>query len=301
VRIPFSSLEVVWHRVGEPVDRVPEAAVAEVDIAHAGLPFKIRSTQDAAVASRLRRQFTGRAQRSFAQIVQGQPAGPLRRCDASVRETEAVASASGEALRLVRLALYNRNFGSLKSDNKMRSGSAPPAYPKACYSGATSLGYSPVGTAAHSAAIWQAKTLNCTELAIAAQDVLAHRHPKRQTSLVMLAGSHSVAVIGPLDAETASRPMAAWPPHLQVCDPWANMNCRACDYPRLFTEKMKGWAERGRLIREGAEWQRADDEEVLDIVNQIPQVLVRRTHRNGQFANVPLQIDSGLKEGDTGG
>ncbi|WP_431104131.1 hypothetical protein [Roseateles noduli] len=304
MRIPVSSLEVVGHRVGEPVDRAPAADVAAdvavVDVAYGGLPFKVRATHDAAVAERLRRQFAGRAHRRFAQILQGQPAGPLRTYGACAQDAKATESASGEALRQVHLALYNRSFGALKSDNKMRLGEAPPIFPRECYSEATSFGYSRVAAVAHSASVWRATAHNCTELAIAAQDVLAHRRPELPTSLVMLAGAHSLAVIGALDAETASRPMATWPPHLQVCDPWANLNCRACDYPRFFTEKMEQWAAGRKLIREGSDWHPANDKAWLDIVNQAPQVLARLTHRNGQFRNVLLQSSGSSQERDTG-
>ncbi len=318
MRIPFTSLDVVWHRVGEPADRI-RPAITDVDggvpwnghaghsghssetactrkleICQDGLPFKIRSAEAADVAVRLRSQFIARATRSHARIVQGEPLGSRVRQYDNPRPTRTVEAAARETLRDIRLALYDRRFGALKSNNKREASQPAPIHAQALHARFHHVIAAPVVNAARSASIWQARTVNCNELASAAQDLLAHRHPKLPTSLVVVGRAHALAVIGAIDAAVAARPMATWPSHLQVCDPWANLTCRACDYPRLFSEKMRRWASQGKLIRHAEQdWRAADDPAWMDIVHQVPEVFSRRTYRNGQFMDVPVHLASG--------
>ena len=125
MRIPFTTVEAVWHRVGEPVDGLDAGGHG---LAHRLLPVKVRSVEDEAVARRLRGQCAERALRSHQRIVQGQWCGPWVTQRHTTQVRDEVARASQETLRLVRLALYDRRFDALKSDNKRRVGEAPPGH-----------------------------------------------------------------------------------------------------------------------------------------------------------------------------
>ncbi|HEY1399799.1 hypothetical protein [Roseateles sp.] len=263
-------------------------------LAHRLLPVKVRSVEDEAVARRLRGQCAERALRSHQRIVQGQWCGPWVTQRHTTQVRDEVARASQETLRLVRLALYDRRFDALKSDNKRRVGEAPPDIPEEECARLDYPDSAPIHSAARSASIWRTRAHNCDGLAAAALDMLAHRHPRLPTCSLMLGERHALAVVGSLTPAIASRPMASWPAHLQVCDPWANLSCRACDYPARFTEKMRKWALHGKRIYGSAEgWHSPLDPAWLAIVHERPEVLVRRRHRNGQFRDVSMPVPGG--------
>ncbi|OWQ45800.1 hypothetical protein CDL60_18245 [Roseateles noduli] len=297
MRIPFTTVEAVWHRVGEPVDGVD---ATRRDLAHPLLPVKVRSIEDGAVARRVQAQFRARAERCGDHIQKGQWSGPRVKQTPTTRVSPQVAQASAEAMRLVRLALYDRRFGACKSDNKKRVGASPPLFPDEDHAELDYPGTAPIHSAARSLSIWNARTHNCDGLTAAALDVLAHRHPRLPTSSVALGDRHILAVIGTLTPAIASRPMAAWPPHLQVCDPWARLSCRACDYPMQFREKMARWAIEGKQLRDAEDrWHSPVDPTWLAIVDQVPEVFKRRPHLNGQFRDVPMRAASPSRDRDT--
>lgn len=297
MRIPFTTVEAVWHRVSEPVDGLDASGR---DLAHPLLPIKLRSVEDGAVARRVRAQFQARSQRRCERIDQGQWRGPWVKQRQTTRLGLQAAQASAEAMRLVRLALYERRFGSLKSDNKKRGDDVPPIFPDEDQAELEYPSAEPVYCAARSLSIWRARAHNCDGLTAAALDVLAHRHRRLPTCTVALAHRHALAVIGSLTPAIASQPMATWPPHLQVCDPWAKLSCRACDYPMRFREKMAKWASEGKQLRDARDdWHSPLDGTWLAIVDQAPEVSRRRPHLNGQFTEILMQAESRPRDRDT--
>ncbi|WP_416763170.1 hypothetical protein ACNI65_11605 [Roseateles sp. So40a] len=285
MRIPFTSVEAVWHRPGEPVDGV---AVGN-DLAHPLLPVKLRSTEDGAVARRLRAQYEARALRSQQRIALGEWPNELVATRRDGGSKAAATRAGAEALRLVRLALYDHRFGALKSYNKNRSPEPilMPSESEKAHAG--DLPTAPVQCAVQSADIWQAKSHNGHDLALAALDVIAHRHPDLPTNLVTLGRDHTLVVIGHLDAATVSQPMSSWPPGLVACDPWSNLSVPAREYPERFVEKMRKWTLDGKSIRnEALEWLAPRDPQWIGIAKEVPDVWVRERMRNGQCRDVVL-------------
>lgn len=289
MRIPFTSFEVVGHRPGEPVDGID----AGHEVAHPLLPVKIRSADDEAVARRLRLQYAQRALRSHQLILLGQRPDALIPTRRDGGAKAAATRAGAETLRRVRLALYDRRFGALKSDNKNRP-VEPVLIPADNERAHThTLPTAPIQCSSQSANIWRAKSHNCHHLALAALDVLAHRHPELPTSLVMLDHAHALVVIGHLDAATASQPMSAWPPGLVACDPWSNLSVPANEYPARFAEKMRKWALDGKMIRNDAsEWHSPRDPKWLSIADAVPVVFRRERTRNGQCRDVWLSCST---------
>lgn len=284
MRIPFTLIDAVWHRPGEPVHGVDGN-----DLAHPLLPVKLRSAEDGAVARRLRAQYEARALRSHQLIVLGERPDGLVVTRRDGGSNAAATRAGAEALRLVRLALYDRRFGALKSYNKHRPPEPilMPSESERAHAG--DLPTAPVQCAAQSADIWQARSHNCHDLALAALDVIAHRHPDLPTNVVILGRSHSLVVIGHLDAATVSQPMSSWPPGLVACDPWSNLSVPACEYPARFVEKMRKWTLDGKKVRnEALEWHAPRDPQWLAIAEKVPDVFVRERMRNGQCRDVVL-------------
>jgi hypothetical protein len=88
---------------------------------------------------------------------------------------------------------------------------------------------------------------NCEELARIAAFVL-------QEDLGIIArvgdfgGVHAAAIIG---AGTGPLPsnMKEWDANIYICDPWANIACRARDYPEKFDAKMTKWQDKNKLVK----------------------------------------------------
>jgi hypothetical protein len=45
-----------------------------------------------------------------------------------------------------------------------------------------------------------------------------------------------------------------WPAEIYVCDPWANISCRASDYPLQFQQKMVKWSGDGKRVCYQGNW-----------------------------------------------
>ncbi len=202
-----------------------------------------------------------------------------------------------EALHVVRLAKYDRRFGALKSSNKWPSAVETP--PDELLLGqermrANDLRPFSARSALHRSALyWACPIANCGDLTSNVQDVVAHRHPTVQTALVSLEGiDHHFAVIGAVHGDLCELPMAEWPDHLWVCDPWGNLACAARDFPQAIQRKMEKWDRAGKrvIVGEGKSrrWGSPLDENWRECLSQAPSVFVRRQYEGGQFVLIPL-------------
>ncbi|RZI57901.1 MAG: hypothetical protein EOP37_18300 [Rubrivivax sp.] len=199
-----------------------------------------------------------------------------------------------ETLRMVRVANYDRRFGSLKSTNKWGAGQPDPmtifeTAREADRSDATGT----PRAALHSAArAWGNKITNCRELSLMVHTYVAHREPTVQTSTVILEIDHGAVVLGAVDGRLRELPLAEWPTHLWICDPWANIACAARNYPQAFQDKMAKWHKDGKSIAlpkgEGAYWGAPTDATWLAGAKKVSALQVRRQFENGQFFLEPL-------------
>ena len=185
----------------------------------------------------------------------GEPPWPLEpldfRMDARAADANTVAARS--ALDVVRRAMCDRRW-TLKSANKRRS--TDDASERTRFraindvvKGMNTLA-PPAGAsrAQQSAWVWSMPYANCTALSLCAQDHVRKHHPRLPNFLVNIGGCHSILVVGTPLGRLWDLDLASWPPHLQVCDPWANLTCPASDFPVRFTEKMAKWQRDGKLL-----------------------------------------------------
>lgn len=45
-----------------------------------------------------------------------------------------------------------------------------------------------------------------------------------------------------------------WPTKVYICDPWANIFCKAAEYPLKFQQQMFWWTANGKLVRYNRKW-----------------------------------------------
>lgn len=300
MRISPLNLEIVGHRPGEPSrPRVADGAapwMAQVCARLADLfPVKWRMESGADRAARMRAQFMSRAARAQQRLSEGAPSTALpvhRPCSA-----KRAAQVASEALREVRHALYAPPFSAWKSDNKgdpaqgaRRQAEGAATRPDRWASTQFRRNVnSPMGGAEQSGRVWGGLTSNCSDLARAALDYVAHHHPQVPTAFVVLGGQHSVAVIGALDEPMAQQPMSTWPRTLAVCDPWANIHCPAPEYAERFATRMIRWASQGQQVCDDhGQWHAATDASVRAGFDQPPLVFLREHAPHGAFTEQRL-------------
>jgi hypothetical protein len=256
-----------------------------------GLPEATqRSTGEAATAQRLRGRFTNLSAKAAELSAMNAPPGRLRvqaaAGDASwAQENETYAH---EALRDVRLALYSKKYGSFKSTNKFSTNRYKSETDRLIGGeGAAWDDPSAVnprhGWALRSKNIWQSTRINCDGLAVAVADYVADQHPLAAVSIGALS-VHAFSVIGAIEPETANLPLSAWPSHIYVCDPWANIACPAPEYPTRFEQKMEKWHKSGKLILSlDGKWISPLDPTWVSCVKEAPKISLRRQFADGQF------------------
>lgn len=94
---------------------------------------------------------------------------------------------------------------------------------------------------------------NCHELAVIASNYLK-AHGVSDVGLVGILppGDHQFAVIG-LNKADVNKPFAQWGDHVYIIDPWANILCRAKDFPFAWKQKMRKWKSDNKKIINGPE------------------------------------------------
>lgn len=253
---------------------------------------KVRSQGELSTAQRLRSEFISLAERSMATIAGGDdsevvPVFELAAIPSSAKTNEEAAT---DALKMVRLALYTREYGSFKSDNKTTAFDLLAGYGVA--SDGTFAEMQNFGnitdyrhiSALRSRNIWSSTKINCHGLAVAAMDYVKSRYPNMQVALLGFATDHAVAVLGTLEAELKAAPLNKWPKHLFICDPWANIVCSAPEYRDKFFAKMEKWKSVDKLILNSSnEWVCPINSKWLACVDAVPQIFPLRSYSDGQF------------------
>jgi hypothetical protein len=200
VKIPFSNYEMVLHRPGEVANH-SERRLSEPDRITDKLldvlPVKVRSTGEKATAQRIRSQFIAIADKTMSSVLFGKTEGVMRMQtagDASwAGKNEKVAN---EALKMVRLALYNKKYGSYKSDNKRKLTDADAENKRladgtfAKWPKVESTYISPHAAAMIARNNWRSTMINCDGLAFAAMDYVTHKHPNVPVFAIGLSGRH---------------------------------------------------------------------------------------------------------------
>jgi hypothetical protein len=215
--------------------------------------------------------------------------------------------AAHAALQGVRDALHDRAAGSAKSTNKWSAGRADPFMPveqrldlselRELLNDDPALGRR-FELAGLSANAWAGHSRNCGALCRAVEDYLGDGFRSVQTARVELRPEHVMVVVGSFDPALAHRPMSDWPPHLHVCDPWANIACPAPEYPRRFQDKMRKWEADGKrlLITGTTGWQSPTLHAWLRCPERIERVLIGQRYRSGQSTSKVIQV-AGREEG----
>jgi hypothetical protein len=250
----------------------------------------------------LREEFRAQAQSRMAGAVDDMPLGKARRYPAPDDPSFAGvnAKAAAVALAAVRHALHDRSAGSAKSTNKWSKGQPDPFLAveerlnlsefRELLDDDDPLMKHRFEAAASSANAWAGLSRNCAGLTRAAQDYLERFFPEIQTTRVvfqddsaMCRVDHTMTVVGAFDPAWARRPMTAWPAHLIVCDPWANIACPAPEYSRRFQDKMRKWEADGKQVRfKGTSWQSPTLPSWMTCPDRIDRVLIGRRHASGE-------------------
>jgi hypothetical protein len=255
MRIPSTNYELTWHRPGEIAHHSPDKLEKPSTTLSDVLPLKVRSTGERETAYRIRSQFISHARKLTASIAANPNIATNPKAIPQVTQTpkeqalsepknKAVAE---EALKNVRLALYNKNYGSSKSLNKF---SIDKKESESARTNSGRLGelinFGGITNPFHQAAMksknsWESTAINCDGLALAAMDYVHYKHPDTRIAVLSVPG-HTLMAIGEISPECANLPLGAWPKHIHICDPWANITCSASEYPKKFTEKMEKWS-----------------------------------------------------------
>ncbi|GGM31844.1 hypothetical protein ACFQDN_21395 [Pseudomonas asuensis] len=310
MKIPSTNYEITWHRPGEIANHSPEKVEKPSTSLSDVLPIKVRPTDERRTAYRIRSQFISQARKLTAFISANPKIAANPKWDPAFAQTpeeralsaQKNKSAAEEALKDVRLALYNKNYGSLKSDNKFnldKRDSEGSRINKGKF-----YNFSDIGnitnrfhqSAMRSQAIWESTKINCDGLALAAMDYVSHKHPEISVARLLLPG-HSLMTLGEITPDLANLPLAAWPEHIHVCDPWTNITCSAPDYPKKFLEKMEKWNTGNKLIRDKHEWINPNNEKWRSCVKENPKILVRLRYEKGLFHDdlllpPPVELES---------
>ena len=114
---------------------------------------------------------------------------------------------------------------------------------------------------------WEVRGHNCGELSSMVKSLQCYY--SRPINVIALDDeSHGFAVFGNIQGRNLPNNMATWPDHLAVCDPWANIACKANMYPSVFVAKMNKWATEGKEIYDGdqEEWVKATDSQWMNSI-----------------------------------
>jgi hypothetical protein len=90
---------------------------------------------------------------------------------------------------------------------------------------------------------------NCSAYSILALAHIHVFHPEiHATRFTLVGGDHVFVVLNLQDQKCDTKPMNEWPDGATVCDPWANVVCRANKYYTCMESKLSDWADDGKLI-----------------------------------------------------
>ena len=64
----------------------------------------------------------------------------------------------------------------------------------------------------------------------------------------------------PFLKSTIKRDFNDWPAGIYICDPWANIFCKASNYPLEFQHKMSSWSVKGKLVSYRGQWIKPTDQ-----------------------------------------
>jgi len=64
----------------------------------------------------------------------------------------------------------------------------------------------------------------------------------------------------PLLQSKIKRDFNDWPAGIYICDPWANIFCKASNYPLEFHHKMSSWSVKGKLVLYRGQWIKPTDQ-----------------------------------------
>jgi hypothetical protein len=296
MKISFFNFKGILHCFGKDADR-PERRDSKLASATDNpldvLTVKVRNTGEKATAQRIRSHFIALAEKSMKSAGAGDAEATnivqAARGDASwAGKNEEVAK---EALKMVRLALYKKKYGSYKSTNKFRT-TDPYQELRRVTSGEfctfkkfEDIGSPRVRSAMLSRSIWQSTSVNCDGLALSALDFISRTHPNVQVSSVSVPG-HTLALVGTIDITCINSPFSEWPSHLYVCDPWANIACPAPEYPQRFAQKMEKWESEHKQIFSGGEWLSPTNEKWVSCAKEVPTIFTRFTYKDHQFVDL---------------
>ena len=196
--------------------------------------------------------------------------------------------AAEKALRRVRDAINLRSQGRAKAWNKWPASRSSAPVPVAPRVWPTYYTFDPLTAtprlkhATESLGVWQGALPNCGGQSRAAQDYLAATFPKVQTSTANLRVDHTFTIVGTVDPAFVEVPLDQWPPHLFVCDPWANISCAVPDYPLQFRERLEKWARDGKRLWLGNAWSSPMSPDLLSGAHALRSIDVRTNFSCGQ-------------------
>jgi hypothetical protein len=100
-----------------------------------------------------------------------------------------------------------------------------------------------------------AKGGNCNEMSAVAAVVLLDHEETHPVTVVNIGGSgisvHTMVVVGAVAVGadgSLPKDMSSWGDDVAVCDPWANIACKAADYPQQWRDKMSKWSVAGKKV-----------------------------------------------------
>lgn len=319
MKIPSLGLKGVLHCLGRGKDHAESLPAKPGNVTGNPLDVlsrKARNSGGRSTAQRIRRHFIALAEKSMKSAEAGNTEAKrlMQALPGDARWAGKNEEVANEALKVVRLALYNKKYGSHKSSNKFKT-TAFAAEINRVTSGkffdfinaASSIGPSHM-TAMLSRGIWNSTSINCDGLALSAMDFISHAHPNVQVSSVELPG-HRLAVVGTIDAKCIRSPLSEWPSHLYICDPWANIVCPAPEYPERFAKKMEKWESEHKKISSDGEWISPTNEKWVSCTKEVPKISTRITYKAHQFVDMtyvaapagsPTTDETGAVPGDSG-
>lgn|GEM_PF-3616507 len=96
---------------------------------------------------------------------------------------------------------------------------------------------------------------NCAEMACAAGFFLYYHRGYYAFDVVTICGQdHDLIVTGTTGPQQYPARFELWPPHLAICDAWADIACLGQDYPARWEERMRNWHRTGIHICSGGAW-----------------------------------------------
>jgi hypothetical protein len=118
---------------------------------------------------------------------------------------------------------------------------------------------------------------NCAEYALVARDFLLQRDPRAKVAVVGLSAADHVFVAVGLAADTVPpKNMSTWGEDVWICDPWANIVCRAAAYPGEWQSKLRKWAHKhDKYLRADGHWVKATDSVWWQAVERSEKVIYK--------------------------